>query len=575
MDFFVQRNLKSPPVSVLRGYYIFIFTATSIAIVGVGLLNLFTPLQFIRNEILGLSGGQNAPSLVWVIRFVLPKIFAVLFISYAAVFGALYLLLRPIKVALVQSAAHGFAPPLMLARAKRALLNLPVVFIPVNVLIWIIIPFSTAFLASAINQIDFHISLIFACRAAMVGLIASAIASHRIEAYSRKHLIPYFFADGRLTDIKGVIQVSISRRIRLNNRLGALVPLTILIVTLFTLQWELGRVAITAEQFGRGIITFAIIIFAYAFLATGTLNRVVSRSITRPLNDMVHTLNEVRQGNFDSRVSVVSNDEIGYTAETINEMTQGLKEREQIRHSLGLAREVQQRLLPAKNPLVNGLDVAGTSIYCEEIGGDYYDFFKYQNNGDDALRIVIGDVSGHGISSALLMTTARALLHLRATLPGDLAQIVNDINRQLTRDVAASGNFMTLLMAAFEPHQKRLRWVRAGHEPALLYDPQADAFTELKGPGVALGLDEEFEYRQETYAPLQRGQVIALYSDGVLEECNSKGEMFGKKALKAAIRKGARYSAQRISEVIIDHLYDFLGHNSPEDDITLVVVKIK
>jgi phosphoserine phosphatase RsbU/P len=576
MDFTAAPTHKDVSTNALRGYYIIAVVATTIGIVAVGTLNLFTPLQFIRNEILGLVGsGPGLPTLPWMIRFMLPKMVTVLLTTYIAVIGALYLLLRPVATALNHAKMHDFVPPITLAKAKRSLLNLPVVFIPVNILIWFAIPIFTALFASLVANFDFRTSLIFGCRASMVGLIASAIASHHMEAYSRKHLFPYFFADGRLTDIKGVIQISISRRIRFNNRLGALVPLVILIVTMFTLQWELDTVVITARQYGRGIITFALIIFIYAFFATGTLNRVVSGNITRPLEDMVHTLNEVRHGNFDSKVSVVSNDEIGYTGETINEMTQGLKEREQIRQSLGLAREVQQRLLPAKNPSIDGLDIAGTSIYCEETGGDYYDFFKGANADGDSLRVVIGDVSGHGISSALLMATARALLRLRATLPGDLTEIINDANRQLTRDVAASGNFMTLLLMAIEPKKKQLHWIRAGHDPALLYDPENDTFTDLKGPGVALGLDENFDYRQESYAPLRPGQIVILYSDGVWEARNVRGEAFGKDALKSVIRSNASYSAQRITEVVIDQLYAFLRRKPPEDDVTLVVVKIK
>jgi sigma-B regulation protein RsbU (phosphoserine phosphatase) len=109
-------------------------------------------------------------------------------------------------------------------------------------------------------------------------------------------------------------------------------------------------------------------------------------------------------------VQVTTNDEIGYTGDVINEMTAGLIERDRIRQSLGLAMEVQQHLLPGSDPKIDGLDIAGDSSYCEETGGDYFDYLPVDGNGQGKIKIVGGDVSDHGIASALLMTTARAFL---------------------------------------------------------------------------------------------------------------------------------------------------------------------
>jgi sigma-B regulation protein RsbU (phosphoserine phosphatase) len=105
-----------------------------------------------------------------------------------------------------------------------------------------------------------------------------------------------------------------------------------------------------------------------------SLTQFVIVNFAVPLKEIIQVLKDIRRGSFDRKVIVRSNDEIGYTGDVVNEMATGLKERDRMRHSLFLARDVQQNLLPAANPQIEGLDIAGTSIYCDETGGDYYDF---------------------------------------------------------------------------------------------------------------------------------------------------------------------------------------------------------
>ena len=143
-----------------------------------------------------------------------------------------------------------------------------------------------------------------------------------------------------------------------------------------------------------------------------------------PLRAIIQALKEIRKGNFDHKVVVRSNDEIGYTGDVINEMTTGLKERDRMRHSLFLAKEVQQSLLPIADPKIEGLDIAGRSIYCDETGGDYYDYFDTNGTSHRKIGIVVGDVSDHGIPSALLMTTARAFLRQRMSRAGEISPYI-------------------------------------------------------------------------------------------------------------------------------------------------------
>jgi len=250
-------------------------------------------------------------------------------------------------------------------------------------------------------------------------------------------------------------------------------------------------------------------------------------------------------------------------------------EHDMIKQSLDLAREVQQNLLPHKNPQMERLDIAGRSIYCDETGGDYYDFITSDAGENGQLAVAIGDVSGHGISSALLMATVRSSLRQRLSQPGGAGGIVSDVNRQLARDVEDSGQFMTLFYLMIDPTKNHLQWVRAGHDPAIFYDPGTDTFEELGGSGVALGVIEDSVFKAYTKTALRKEQIIFLSTDGIWESRNQKREMFGKKPIYDIIRKNSSLSANEILSAMLESLKQFQQGAKIEDDITLVVIKIK
>ena len=255
-------------------------------------------------------------------------------------------------------------------------------------------------------------------------------------------------------------------------------------------------------------------------------------------------------------------------------MVDQLRERSRLKKALGLAMEVQQNLLPGSDPEAAGLDIAAKSIYCDETGGDYYDFLDIGGTGSESIGIAVGDVSEHGIPSALLMASARAFLRQRAALSDDLGAIVTDVNRQLARDVEGSGRFMTLLLLVVDSSRQNLQWVRAGHDPAILYDPVNDRFEELRGGGLALGVDEAFVYRPNTRDGLEAGQIIVLGSDGVWEAQNPGGDFFGKQPLYDILRHHQTDSAKNLLQRILSELRRFQENRPPQDDVTLVIVKI-
>jgi len=242
--------------------------------------------------------------------------------------------------------------------------------------------------------------------------------------------------------------------------------------------------------------------------------------------------------------------------------------------ALILAGEVQKSLLPHEKPQVSGLDVAGRNVSCDEIGGDYFDFLWRQSSQKGPFSIVVGDISGHGVDSALLMTTARAFLRMRASQPGTSSEIISEMNNHLASDVLDSGKFMTLFYLTIDPEQRSLSWVRAGHDPALVYTPDTDEFEELKGSGIALGVTDKFEYIENRKEGLINGQIIAIGTDGIWEAFNTEGQMFGKERMCDIIRKHATASADDILNEVYAGLNTFMSGTRSEDDITLVIIKV-
>jgi sigma-B regulation protein RsbU (phosphoserine phosphatase) len=563
-----QRQQFQPEDLSLKGYYAIAALSVTIGIVTVGLLNLATPLEIISDRMAFVSQFSGPLFLL----FIPPLIY--LLLVYILSLLVVRIILGPISRYQNIVTLGGSISEDLEEKAGRRLLNVPFIFIPAVLVLWIVIsaiPWLGGYLS---GQVDLRTAVIIFARTSMVGLISAFVASHLMENYSRKKLIPYFFPQGRLVDVGGTFRISISRRIQLLNPLGTLVPGIVLLVTLVTLQWEVDTSQISSAEYGWIIIRFSLILIGIFFIMAHVLNRVGSRSITDPIKEIIRVLKRIRKGQFDGRVEVVSNDEIGYTGDVINEMTEGLRERELMKRSLELAMEVQQNLLPKENPQIKGLDIAGKSIYCDETGGDYFDFINLEESPKANIAIVVGDVSGHGIPSALLMATARAFIRQRSQLSGEMSQIISDVNRQIAGDVEDSGQFMTLFYVVVDQDGQCVEWVRAGHDPGIFYDPQSDLFEELAGPGLALGVDGEWNYATNRKEGLKEGQIIVLGTDGIWETQNPQGELLGKEAVCKIIRENTDAGASALLDIIIDELDRFRDGHDFQDDVTLIVLKI-
>jgi sigma-B regulation protein RsbU (phosphoserine phosphatase) len=251
------------------------------------------------------------------------------------------------------------------------------------------------------------------------------------------------------------------------------------------------------------------------------------------------------------------------------------KEHQRVQHALSLAKEVQQNLLPKSDPTVTGMDISGQSIYCDQTGGDYYDFLESDTPRDGKIGLIVGDVSDHGIPSALLMATVRALFHQRCSAFGSIEQVVADVNRHLTLDVKDSGRFMTLFYIEIDRPNKIARWVNAGHDPAILYDPQKDTFENLDGTThIALGVMEDVEYRS-AQRRIAAGQIIVIATDGIWEARNPDDAMFGKDRLYKIIRQNASATAGEIKTAIVQSIRRFQKNAKLQDDMTVIIAKVE
>jgi sigma-B regulation protein RsbU (phosphoserine phosphatase) len=298
-----------------------------------------------------------------------------------------------------------------------------------------------------------------------------------------------------------------------------------------------------------------------------------SRTATSTLRMLINGWSRLAQGDFSVRLPVGTGDERDKLIQAFNTTVPQIQEQIRIQKDLQVAHEVQAALLPAKPVAIPGIDLAGASIYCDETGGDYYDLIFYDPDRPHIFTVAIGDVSGHGIGSALVMATARGLLKALSDNPGNLSDRMIRLNRLLAEDLSDSGQFMTLFLVEVDAQKQVLRWVRAGHDPAYLYDPETHSIRELGGRGMALGVDENEQYEENQTSFDRSNQILLLGTDGIWEARNTKNEMFGKKRLQSLIRNHARQSAEVLKTLIFKEVSHFCQGEKQEDDITLLVVK--
>ncbi|MEM8886242.1 MAG: SpoIIE family protein phosphatase [Planctomycetota bacterium] len=292
-----------------------------------------------------------------------------------------------------------------------------------------------------------------------------------------------------------------------------------------------------------------------------------------PIRALVRHARRIGEGDLKSRIRLDQTSEFVQLTGAMNEMAEDLEDRMKLRESLALAMEVQQSLLPSEDPDAYQLQVAGHSKYCDETGGDYYDFLDVSGNADHTLTVAVGDVMGHGIAAAMLMATARGILHSRTKTPGRLCELLTHMNAILVRDTAGE-RFMTMQLCTIDADLRRMRWASAGAGAPLMYDPSTDRFPTFGRGGLPLGLMEAVTYKERVVDDLAPGTILFPSTDGVWETRNPEGEEYGLDRLQQLIRTHAHESAEELRRRIRSAVEAWRGGKGQDDDITFVVIKL-
>jgi serine phosphatase RsbU (regulator of sigma subunit) len=236
---------------------------------------------------------------------------------------------------------------------------------------------------------------------------------------------------------------------------------------------------------------------------------------------------------------------------------------------LEIAKQVQARLFPQNRPQLKTVDYAGTCLQARQVGGDYFDFL---NLGPNRLGLIIGDVSGKGIAAALLMANLQASLRSQLSLAFDQPQALLRAVNRLFYDNTGESAYASLLFAEYDDATQRLRYANCGHLSGLLLRRDGD-LERLESNSTLLGMFREWDCSMQEQE-LFPGDVLALYTDGVTEAMNDRGEEFGERLLVEALRQYRELPCQALLAAIVDGVQRF-GSREQYDDITVIVAKFK
>ena len=261
--------------------------------------------------------------------------------------------------------------------------------------------------------------------------------------------------------------------------------------------------------------------------------------------------------------------EIIHYVSVLKDVTEQRRKQEQD-FQIRLAREIQQRYYRETSFSLQGFDIAGDAVPAAETGGDYFDFLRMQ---DGCLGLAVGDVSGHGLGSALVMAETRAYIRSFTESDLDVGGILTRVNHALAADLE-QGIHVTMLLVRLDTEKNTIAYASAGHIPGYVLKQSGEVGTVLESTGRPLGLFAESSYQTSAEIQLEKGDLMAFFTDGVTEATSPGEEEFGTGRVLEILRNNRDSSAREIIEKIFASARSFVGEQPPHDDITSLICKV-
>jgi sigma-B regulation protein RsbU (phosphoserine phosphatase) len=327
------------------------------------------------------------------------------------------------------------------------------------------------------------------------------------------------------------------------------------------------------------LIQILALVFLVIELAALIIGIVLAKAITGTIAELYRATQFVREGNFSHRVAVERKDQLGVLGESFNMMTSSIsrlideqKQLQRLENEISIAREVQDQLFPRGLPKVEGLEIEAICKAARSVSGDYYDFIQLDPTH---VAIALGDISGKGISAALLMASLQAALRSQLLTPGSeqmsTAELVGRLNKHLVRNTGED-RFATFLVAVYDMESRKLRYTNAGHLPGFCLSDSKSMHLDVGG--MVLGIVEDYPYL-EGVVDVPRDAVFIAYSDGLVEPENAYGEEFGVSRLEAAAQRVRQADPKRIATALMTAAEEWSGSPEQADDMTVIVAKLK
>ncbi len=301
----------------------------------------------------------------------------------------------------------------------------------------------------------------------------------------------------------------------------------------------------------------------------------ISHRMTQHLTTLTGGVRQLAGGDFGTRVPVRSADEFGALASAFNQMAEDLErhearavEQERLRRELELSRLIQTEMLPRTSLRSGPAEIGGVSIPAREVGGDFFNYFVLP---DGRLALLVGDVSGKGVSAALLMANIQATLRARLPHETDLAQLADRLDRELDQNTPGSV-YLTLFLAILDTDGRLLRYVNAGHNPPFLVRP-GQTLEALGSTGMPIALYAGHGYA-EAHIRLDHGDLLFFYTDGLVETESETGDMFGAERLQAILANERTQGIDDVLARVERHVTTFRGRAELFDDATMMALRI-